>query len=302
MSTQAQALKPKSEIISAEELRERFKTPLAIFRHPTGRWGLIIVLAMCMIALLASTLAPYDPNNIELRGPRGQAPSLEHLFGTDGSGVDVFSAVIYGSRVSLIIGLATAVLISLAGAMAGIAAGYLGGWVDTILMRAADCLMAIPALPLMIILAAYLGTQFWVIIFIFVLLGWAGVARVVRAQVLSVSHRAYVESAIVSGASTWRVMWNHILPAVSSLVIVNGVLLSSGMIIAEAGLSFLGFGDPHAVSWGKMLSAAQTGNAIILGLWWWIVAPGAAIFITTMGFLFVGYALEEVMNPYMKGR
>ena len=98
----------------------------------------------------------------------------------------------------------------------------------------------------------------------------------------------------------WRIMWRHILPAVSSLVIVNGVLMASGMILAEAGLSFLGFGDPRAVSWGKMLSQSQTGHAILLGLWWWIVPPGVAIVVTTLGFLLVGYALEEILNAYMR--
>lgn len=272
----------------------------SVARHPTGRWGLLIVSAICLIALFAANLAPFDPYNIEQRAVRGQPPSLEHWLGTDGSGIDVFSEILYGARISLIVGLSTAFLISITGALAGIAAGYIGGWFDTVMMRLADILMCIPGLPLMIVLATYLGTQFWVIIFIFVVLGWAGLARLIRSQVLSVKTRAYVESAVVSGATSWRVMVRHILPAVSSLVIVNGVLMSSGMILAEAGLSFLGFGDPRAVSWGKMLSQAQTGSAILLGLWWWIVPPGIAIVLTTMGFLFVGYALEEVMNPYTK--
>ncbi|MBI5028965.1 MAG: ABC transporter permease [Chloroflexi bacterium] len=298
MANQVQTLE-QMKTINLDGLRERFRVPFALARHSSGRWGLIIVLLICFVAIFADQLAPFDPYNIEQRFQRGLPPNAQNWLGTDGSGIDVLSALVQGTRISLIVGIATALLISFTGALAGVAAGYLGGWVDIVLMRTVDILMCIPSLPLMIVLAAYLGTQFWVIIFIFVILGWAGLARLIRAQVLSVKSRPYVESAIVAGASTWRVMWRHILPAVSSLVIVNGVLMASGMILAEAGLSFLGFGDPKAISWGKMLSQAQSGSAILLGMWWWILPPGLAIVLTTLGFLLLGYALEEIMNPYL---
>lgn len=283
-----------------ERLGDWLDLPLALARHPSGRWGLAIVSVILAVALLADGLAPYNPYDIEQRAERGLPPSLTHFLGTDSFGIDIFSQIVHGARISLVVGIATAILISTVGAIAGVAAGYLGGIVDTVTMRLADILFCIPSLPLMIILAAYLGTQFWVIIFIFVVLGWAGLARIIRSQVLSVKTRPYVEAAIVSGATQWRVMVRHILPAISSLVIVNGVLMASGMILAEAGLSFLGFGDPKAISWGKMLSQAQSGHALLLGLWWWIVTPGAAIFVTTIGFLQIGYALEELLNPYVR--
>lgn len=276
-----------------------FSLPLAVLRHPQGRWGLGIICILCLVALLADIIAPYDPYNIEQRTIRNLPPSPVHPLGTDSYGVDVLSQVLHGARISLIVGLSTAVLISFLGAMVGIAAGYLGGVVDTVAMRLADIIFCLPGLPLMILLATYLGTQFWVIIFIFVALGWAGLARLIRSQVLSIKGRAYVEAAIGAGATAWQVMWRHILPAVSSLLIVQSVFMAAGMILAEAGLSFLGFGDPRAISWGKMLSQAQTGHAILLALWWWIAAPGAAIFITTLGFILVGYALEESLNPYL---
>ena len=271
-----------------------------LLRHRLGRWGVLILVTMTLVALLADVIAPYDPYNIRERGRRKQPPSAEHWLGTDGAGLDILSEVIYGARVSLLVGTVTALLVSLLGAMVGILAGYAGGLVDTLSMRFADVLFSVPGLPLMIILATYLGTSYWTIILIFTILGWAGLSRLVRSQVLSIVHLEYIEAARSYGASHWRIMWRHILPAVSSLVIVNGVMLAAGMMLAEAGLSFLGFGDPKAVSWGKVLSLAQSGHAALFGMWWWVVPPGAAIFVTALGFMLVGLALEEQLNPYLR--
>jgi ABC-type dipeptide/oligopeptide/nickel transport system permease subunit len=271
-----------------------------LLRHRLGRWGVLIVVAFVVVALLAESIAPYDAYDIRERGRRKQSPSAAHWLGTDGSGMDVMSQLVYGTRVSLTVGIVTAVLISLVGAMIGIVAGYMGGVVDTFIMRLADVLFSIPGLPLMIILATYLGTSFWTIIVIFTVLGWAGLARIVRSRVLSLAHVEYIEAAHSYGASRWRIMWRHILPAVSSLVVVNGVMMAAGMMLAEAGLSFLGFGDPRTISWGKILAQAQAGHAALFGMWWWIVPPGAAIFLAALGFMLIGLALEEQLNPYLR--
>jgi peptide/nickel transport system permease protein len=271
-----------------------------VLKTTKGRVGLAITVIVALVALLAPVLAPYDPYDVYQQVERDLPPGPGHWLGTDQRGIDLLSAVIYGARVSLTVGLTTSLLICALGALIGVAAGYLGGTFDTLVMRLADILFCIPSLPLMIILAAYLGTSFWNIILIFVVLGWAGLARLVRSQVLSLRERPFVEAAIVAGAKPWRVMLYHILPGVSSLVIINGVLAAAGLMLAEAGLSFLGFGDPRAISWGKILAQAQGGSAGALGLWWWVVFPGAALSITALGFMLVGLAMEEGANPNLR--
>jgi peptide/nickel transport system permease protein len=272
----------------------------ALLTHPKGRIGVAIVVGVGLVALLAPHIAPYDPYDIRARGRRKQPPSAEHYLGTDASGRDVFSMLVHGARISLVVGLATALLISLLAAVMGGMAGYFGGIFDVVVMRAADVLFCIPGLPLMIVLTTYLGPGTSTMVIIFTVLGWAGLARIVRAQVLSVAHYTYVESAKVCGARPWRILWKHILPAVSPIIIINGINMATGMMLAEAGLSFLGFGDPKVVSWGKMLSQAQSGGALLFGMWWWIIPPGLAIFVTALGFLLVGLALEEILNPYLR--
>jgi peptide/nickel transport system permease protein len=271
-----------------------------LLTHPKGRIGVAIVVGVAIVALLANHIAPYDPYDIRARGRRKQPPSAEHYLGTDASGRDVFSMLVHGARISLTIGLATALLISLLAAAMGGMAGYFGGIFDVMVMRVADVLFCIPGLPLMIVLTTYLGPGTSTMVIIFTVLGWAGLARIVRSQVLSVASYTYVESAKVCGARPWRILWKHILPAVSPLIIINGINMATGMMLAEAGLSFLGFGDPKVVSWGKMLSQAQSGGALLFGMWWWIIPPGLAIFVTALGFLLVGLALEEILNPYLR--
>lgn len=274
----------------------------ALLRHRTGRLGLGILVLMVAAAVLAPVLAPYDPYSLEDRGVRNAPPSWAHPLGTDSRGGDVLSQVLYGARVALLFGITTAVAVALLGAMLGIASGYAGGLLDSSIMRFCDVLFVIPGLPLMILLATYIGMSFWHMMLIFTALGWPGIARMVRAQVLSLRDRAYVEAAVASGATRGYIMWRHILPAVSPLVIFNTVMMAAGAILAEAGLRFLGFGDPRAVSWGSILYDAQAGHAILFGAWWWIVPPGLAIFVTVLGFMLTGYALEEILNPQIKKR
>lgn len=271
-----------------------------IAKHPTGRIGLVIVLLMAIVALGAKWIAPYDPYDLFDRDMPRLAPSGEHLLGTDHVGNDILSKLIYGARISLIVGLSTGISSTLLGAILGMMAGYMGGWFDTLIMRAVDVLMTIPSLPLMILIATYIGTQFYMIIIIFTLLGWTGMARTVRAQVLSLKSQKYITAAELAGASRPYVMFKHILPEVSPLLIVSGVLSAAGVMVAEAGLSFLGFGDPKAISWGKMLYEAQANHGLLLKAWWWVLPPGFTIFVTVIGFMLVGYALEELVNPRVK--
>jgi peptide/nickel transport system permease protein len=273
---------------------------VGLTHHRLGRIGLAILLVVATVALFADRLAPYDPYNPLERGPRKLRPSREHPLGTDGQGRDILSQLMYGARVSLSVGLATAILISGLAAFMGVLAGYLRGSVDTVIMRTADVLFAVPGLPLMLILAVYLGASMRTIVVIFTLVGWPGLARLIRSQVLSVRERAYVEAARAYGASEWRIMFRHVLPSVSSIITINGVMMAAGMMLAEAGLSFLGFGDPVVISWGKMLALAQQGHAMLFGLWWWVIPPGLAIFFTALGFMLLGLALEEELNPLLR--
>lgn len=272
-----------------------------LWQHKQGRVGLIIVAFLAVLAIFAPLIAPYDPYDVTQRAEKGLTPSWEHLLGTSiTTGQDIFSMLIYGTRSSLSIGLITGVVIAVLGSLLGIAAGYLGGWVDTLIMRVVDVLLVIPSLPLVIVMTNVLGTSYAVIVLVFAAFGWTGLARVVRSQVILIKNANYVKAAELVGASKWYIMWRHILPAVSNLLIMSTALTSAGIMVAEAGLSFLGLGNPTAISWGKMLADAQSGGAMLFGHWWSILAPGIGIFLSVYSFMRIGLALEEILNPKMR--
>jgi ABC-type dipeptide/oligopeptide/nickel transport system permease subunit len=267
-----------------------------LFKHPRGRIGLIIIGCLIFVAVFAPYLAPYDLSKGTLGVPTNAPPSWQHIFGTDSGGRDILSLLINGTATSLSIGLITGVLIMLLGAMMGIIAGYVSGAAEQIIMRVVDVLLVIPTLPITIVLTNVLGRSYWVIIFIFVLFGWTGLTRIIRSQVLVIKNANYVRAAELAGASKWYIMTKHILPGVSHLLIMSGALTCAGIIIAEAGLSFLGLGNPNGTSWGLMLAE---GNKIENG-YAMLITSGCAIFITVMAFMFVGFAMEDIFNPRMK--
>ena len=272
-----------------------------LWQHKQGRIGLIIVAFLALLAIFAPLIAPYDPYDVTQRADKGLLPSWEHLLGTSiTTGQDIFSMVIYGTRSSLSIGLITGIVIAVLGSILGVAAGYLGGWVDTIIMRIVDVLLVIPTLPLVIVMTNVLGTSYVVIVIVFAAFGWTGLARVIRSQVMLIKNANYVKAAELAGASKWYIMWRHILPAVSNLLIMSTALTSAGIMVAEAGLSFLGLGNPEAISWGKMLADAQSSGAMLFGHWWSIIAPGVGIFLSVYSFMRIGLALEEILNPRMR--
>jgi peptide/nickel transport system permease protein len=271
-----------------------------LWNHPRGRIGVAVTMATILIALLAAVISPSNPYDLDDRDEPRLPPSVRHFLGTDTFGNDVLSKLIYGTRVSLTVGLVTGLCTTLVGGSMGILAGYVGGLTDNLIMRLCDVLFVIPGLPLMILLANFFGTSYIMLIVIFTILGWAGLARLIRSQVLSLRTREFVQVSEAMGAPKRYVMLRHILPAVSPLLIVDGVLASAGVMVAEAGLSFLGFGDPRAISWGKMLYEAQAGHALLFKAWWWVLPPGLAIFVTALGFMMVGYALEDLLNPHLR--
>lgn len=272
-----------------------------LWRHRQGRLGLTLAGFLVLVAVLAPVLAPYDPYDVTQRAAKGLRPSWEHPLGTTTTtGQDILSMLIYGSRVSLTIGIGTGVALAFLGALMGVMAGYLGGFVDNLIMRVVDIMLVIPTLPLIIVLTSLLGRSYFVIVLVFVIFGWTGLARVIRSLVLVIKNANYVKAAELAGASRWYIMTKHILPGTSHLIIMNTALTSAGIMVAEAGLSFLGLGDPTAISWGKMLAEAQGGGALLFGAWWWILAPGIGIFLSVFSFMRIGIVMEEVFNPRMK--
>lgn len=286
-------------------LRDGAKGALQFIRrlwdHPKGRVGLIIALLLVFCAVFAPLIAPYDPYDVTQRVEKGLSPSLAHPLGTTiTTGQDIFSMLIYGARVSLVVGIVTGLATAFLGAFMGVLTGYMGGFVDMLIMRIVDIMLVIPTLPLTIVLTNLFGKSYFMIIFIFTLFGWTGLARVVRSQVLVLKNSNYVRAAELAGAGRGHIMFRHILPGVSHLLIMSTALTSAGIMVAEAGLSFLGLGDPTAISWGKMLADAQSGGALLFGHWWWIVAPGIGIFLSVFSFMRIGLAMEEIFNPRMK--
>ncbi|HOI63354.1 MAG TPA: ABC transporter permease [Mesotoga sp.] len=273
-----------------------------IWKAPEGKVSLFILVLFVFLAVTADWISPYDPYDITQRGFPLEAPSKEYPLGTDGFGVDILSQIIHGSRVSLTIGFVTGIGIAFMGGFIGVMAGTYGGLADLFSMRAVDFIMVLPGLPIMILLMTTLGSSFWVMVMIFVLFGWASVARVTRAIVLSERKRGYVEAARCAGAKKSHILLRHLLPATYSILFVTAAFAAGGSILAEAGLAFLGFGDPRLVSWGKMLNYARTYNAMVLGAWWWIIFPGIAVFLTSFSIMMLGVALEKTFNPRLRER
>ena len=249
-----------------------------LWDHPQGRVGLIMALFLAFCAIFAPLIAPYDPYDVTQRAAKGLAPCLAHPLGTTiTTGQDILSMLIYGARVSLSVGLVTGLCIAFLGAFFGILTGYMGGLVDMAVMRVVDVMLVIPTLPLTIVLTNLFGKSYFMIIFIFTIFGWTGLAR----------------AAVLAGAGRGHIMFRHILPGVTHLLIMNTAITSAGIMVAEAGLSFLGLGDPTAISWGKMLADAQSGGALLFGHWWWILAPGIGIFLSVFAFMRIGLAMEK---------
>ncbi len=226
-----------------------------------------------------------------------------HWMGTDTFGYDVLSELLVGARTSIIVGIFSAVIASVLGAMVGLYSGYVGGWTDEVIMRANDVVLSIPWLVLMIIVAAMLGKiDLTGIILIIGLTGWSATARMVRAQVLSIRERQFIERARAIGSSDMAIVRRHVLPNAFPLVFANTILTVAVSILSEATLSFLGMRPVGVVTWGTMLSYASSANAFQIGLQWWIIAPGLCIVIIVLGFTLLGYALDDILNPKLRKR
>ena len=269
-------------------------------RIKLGLVGLALLGLYVFIALAAPWIAPYDPK--AQVGEPFEPPSLSHPFGTDEMGRDVLSQVIYGSRVSLLVGILASVLSVAIGAAVGITAGYFGRFVDDLLMRITDLFLVIPGLPFIIVLSVVLGPSIWNIILVIAIISWPSAARLVRSETLSLKERLFIQASRVAGASDWYIILRHILPNTLPILTATMILNVTHAIILEAGLSFLGLGDPTKISWGTMLYFADRYGALLSTNPVYIVAPGLALIGIGLAFVFISYALDEVVNPRLRER
>lgn len=263
--------------------------------HVAAATGIFIILALGLTAIFAEQLAPYDPT-VRVGTPFSP-PSAEHPLGTNDIGQDILSELIFGARVSLLVGVTAAAVTLVIGTIIGLLAGYYPR-LGSILMRGVDIVLVLPFLPLLIMFAAYLGRSMWNTVIIIGLLSWAGTARVIRSQVLTLARQDYVLSARAVGASNAHIILRHILPLVLLIAVGEFVQATSGAILLEAALSFLGLGDPLQKSWGTVLYWAQVRGAFLTPAWrWWVLPPGLLIAASSLGFALIGFALEQRINP-----
>ena len=270
-------------------------------KKPMAMIGMGMLAVVLIMAFFAPILAPYDPNQRVDTSPTDilAPPDAQHWLGRDDAGKDVLSLLIYGARVSLIVGFVSSFFSMFIGTTVGLAAGYFGGRVSNVLMRFTDFLMVIPDLPLMLVIISVWGRGLWKIILVISVLYWTYTARLVRSQVLSIKERQFVLRARALGASDLRIITRHILPQVIPLIIAQAVLDISSSIIAESTLSFLGLGDPTLISWGMMLNFAFE-RAISRMAWWFLLPPGFMIVWVSLAIILIGNALEEIVNPRLK--
>lgn len=258
-----------------------------------GVVGLILLGIVTLAAIFAPLLAPDDP--FAIGSAKFIRPGAEgHPLGTDHLGRDVFSQVVYGARLSLSIGLVAAGISAIVGVVVGSVSGYFGGWIDLILSRFTDMFLIIPAFFLIIVVVATLGNGILYVMVVIGLTSWPTNARLMRAQVLTLRERTFIQALTALGESRFRILLRHIIPNGIQPIIANSTLQIAGAILIEAGLSFLGLGDPNKASWGKMINDER---ASILTAWWPSVCPGVAIVVTVLAFYLIGDGLAYVLSP-----
>ncbi len=263
-------------------------------RNRQAMAGLVIVGVLAVVALFHPWIAPYDPAQVDIRHIL-EPPSRAHWFGTDELGRDVFSRLVYGAPVSLLVGFVAVGIAVAIGTVLGCTAGYYGGWWDSLVMRLVDLMQSIPTFFLILSAIAFLKPSIWLIMVIIGFTGWMGVCRMVRAEVLSLKNREFVLAARVQGAGDARILFRHLLPNAMVPVLVSATLGIAGAILVESSLSFLGLGvQPPQPSWGNMLAQARDN---LEGGWWVTVFPGAAIFLTVLGYNLLGEGLRDALDP-----
>lgn len=266
--------------------------------HRGGVFGLAVLTVIAVLALAAPLLAGEESRSVtDATGGALEEPSGEFLLGTDQFGRDVLALLLWGTRVSLMVGLLAAFLSVAIGALVGITAGHFKGWYATVVMRVTDWFLVMPTLVLAIALSTVLARSLWTTILAIGVTTWPTTARLVRAQTLAVESRPYIERARALGGGHGHIMSRHVLPNVMPLVLAQTTLVISLAILTEATLAFLGLGDPTVVSWGGLLQDAREAGAVSAGNWWYIAPPGLAIALVALAFTLCGRAIESVLNP-----
>jgi peptide/nickel transport system permease protein len=266
--------------------------------HRPGVVGAAILLVFTVLAIGAPWFAPYS--TAAASGPVFAPPSVHHLLGTNDGGIDMVSLLMAGGRISMLIGFSCAVIAAVPGLLIGVLSGYFGGIVDTILMRVTDFFIVLPTVPVMIVIAAVWGPSLVHVIVAISVLLWTSTARVIRAQVKSLRERAFVRRARTLGMGNSRVIFRHIVPNVTPLLVANSVVALALAIFYETALAFLGLGDPTATSWGTIIEDAFLRTAISVGAWWAVVPPGICVAVVVIGAYLVGQSIEDELNPRLK--
>lgn len=266
-----------------------------------GKTGIIILIFIFVVSIFGPLVFPFDARSVaETSSQIFMPPSSQHWLGTDEMGRDVFKELLSGARISLFVGLMATFISMVLGSVVGLVSGFYYGVINTILMRITDIFLALPVLPLIIVLAAIFGQNIGITIFVIGLTSWASTARIVRSQVISIKERQFVERVKTLGASNMRIILVHILPNVMPLIYANTVLVIAGSILSEATLAFLGLGDPVNVSWGTMLHYAFVSGAAGRGAWWYLIPPGLGILFIVLGFTLTGHTLDKILNPKLR--
>lgn len=262
-----------------------------------GKIAVVIILAMLTLAIFAPVLSSW-PHDIS-SGPPLEPPSNQHFLGTDDLGVDLWAMICHGARVSILVGLGTALLAGLGGGLLGMWAALRGGWVDRLVMRGVDVMIALPSLPVMIVLAAFFGSSVFNIILVLALVSWAMPARMVRSQALALKEQPYIQLAMFYGASTSYMLRRHFLPELIPILLVSIIRLTSMAIIAEASLAFIGLGDPTSRSWGLIINHALSFRGIYFtDFWkWWLLYPWFMLTLLVTAFALLGRELERIAQP-----
>jgi peptide/nickel transport system permease protein len=270
-----------------------------LWSNRKARVGLIILLLIVLMAIFAPVLAPYDPRDTSFMG--SLPPSSEHWLGTTQAGQDVFSQLVWGARTSLIVGVLGGGLATLISLVIGMTAGYMQGFIDDTLSFFINLAMVIPTLPLMISLAAYAPVRgLSLTIIVIGITGWAWGARMKRAQVISLRAREYISSARFAGERPLRIIFREVMPNMMSFVVIGFIGAANGAIGGEAGLAFLGLGDPNTISWGSMLYWANAGSAMLTGQYAWLIAPGLMLSLITLSLTLINFGVDALSNPRLR--
>lgn len=273
---------------------------LLITQNGKAAVGAAILLVFILMAIFGPAVVRYDPTDFVGR-PR-QGPSSEFWFGTTGSGQDVFSQTVAGARISLGTGLLVGAIVTVVSALVGMTSGYFGGRIDDVMSLLTNVVLIIPSIPLIIILAAFLPAGFWTIVSVLSLTGWSWGARVLRSQTLSLREKDFVSSAKVAGENSPTIIFREILPNMTSIIIAGMFGAVTYAIGAQAGLEFLGLGNPSSISWGTNLYWAQNNSALLTGAWWTILPSGVCIALVAFSFALINYAIDEVTNPRLRSQ